>query len=325
MSWRRVFIAAAVAFSLGAFWWSWGVQGAPRRAQAKSDANLALPGLKGIGALELQARDGAEAPLILRFLDARWKILSPKPMDADSVQAEALGEQLRTLKKIEVVAGKDADLKEYGLDQPNTLFAFTPVSGPTRVLLLGALNPTGQYVYAREKDGVEVFMIDKGLRQAMLRGPDAYRDKSFLIFVDADVERVASTFGAGWTMRRQGVAWTLGSKAEQAADAQRVQGYFAQLRRLGLEKVVDEAPKNTAKWGITAASKRVELYLKGQAKPLTLRRGAKAAAADGDGYYYQASSRPFVFTLGAWTNNIIETNPSQLLPLPTPAPTTEKP
>ncbi len=324
MSWRRVLIAALVAGSLGSFWWTWVVKGAPRRALAKQDADLALPGLKGQSVLELQARSGLAAPLILRFENARWRVLSPVVLDADSVQAEALGEQLRNVKKIQVVAGKEAVLKEYGLDQPNTLFSFTPISGATRVLLVGALNPTGQYLYAREKDGVEVFMIDKDISKAMLRGAEEYRIKSLWDFDNRVVQRVSSDLGQAWSLRQNASGtWLLSSPKEKKADLALVNSFFSQIKVLRLNKVVDEKPKDLNKWGLGSKSKRVELWLKGQAKPLWLKRGAKATTADGDGYYYQVSTQPFVFSMAAWTNNIVETRADQLVLSPTPIP--EKP
>ena len=97
----------------------------------------------------------------------RWQMLGPVVARGDRGPIEDALTTIVTAKIDREIDAKPASLAEFGLDKPAADLTLTTKDGKQLGLQLGGKNPTGVWVYARERDKPAVFVLpDSVLRDA---------------------------------------------------------------------------------------------------------------------------------------------------------------
>ena len=319
-SWKSTFAAVLVACTVIGGWSWWVKKGRPAKKEREEAAKLVFPELKDAEPGELLLRVADKPEVLLRKLDGAWRLLRPLAAPVDNAQIEGLLEQLKTLKREEVVVEKDADLHEFGLDKPQGAVTFKPLSAgaKAKVLFFGSGNPTGQSVYAAVDGQPAVFLSPLYSKSAILKDAGELRDKSLWGFEPGDVERIDSTLDAGFTLQREKDGmWKISRPPQGPAKAEAVQDYLRSLKDLRVEKFVSEDGKDAGRYALIQG--RLELRLHGKPEPLVLARGKEEGPSKSR--YFRVLGRPQVFTLASYSHTMVAKKTADFVPPPTPVPT----
>ena len=100
-------------------------------------------------------------------------------------------------------------LADFGLDKPAADITLTLKDGKTLGLQLGAKNPTGVWVYARERDKPAVFVVGESVLRDATKPVADFRDRTILAFDAKDVTGFEivlpdETLGGGGCPERRG-------------------------------------------------------------------------------------------------------------------------
>lgn len=281
--------AVVVALVLGAAYWGWTYKLKPQRAQAAIDAKKPFAGLQAGDTREVLLRKTGSADVLLRRVDGSWRLIKPIQAPADQAAVLALVQALADVSREEIVADKDAELRQYGLDKPSGAATFLPVSAgaKAKVLYFGSDNPTGSYSYAMVDGEPQVFLAWLSAKSAILKDADALRDKAVWDFDAAKVKQLSSTQAGGFTLLRADKGgWTVHSQGhDDPGKASAIEPWLGELGSLKASKVPSEDGKGGS-WGL--ASRDLLSIQLVDGRTLTLREGAKAK--DGSGFY--ASAKP---------------------------------
>lgn len=112
---------------------------------------------------ELQVRRGSIV-IRCRQVGGRWKVVEPPGNSVPADLIAGLISNLTQLPDVEVVADKDGDLAQFGLEQPVSELVLTPASGAPITVRLGNRNPAGTAVYAQRSTSDQVFLIGLNVR-----------------------------------------------------------------------------------------------------------------------------------------------------------------
>lgn len=323
MNWRPTVAALLAAGLLWVGWAWWENKGEPAKLEREELAKRVFKVLKDSAPTDILVQQPGKPDVSLKKVDGAWRLLAPIASAVETSAIDALLDQLKYAKREEVVAEKDADLKEFGLDRPQGTVTFMGVSGMAKeaVLLLGSNNPTGTQVYAMVQGQPEVFLTSAPVKSGLLLEAGTLRDKTLWDFDPADVQRVDSTLGAGFTLERgKDGAWQVTRPTRKPAKGDEVKSYLNSLKELRIEKFVDEGGKDLAKYGLDQG--RVELRTSRQGAPLQLTRGKEEAPSKGR--YFQVKGRPQVFTLATYSHTMLDKQADHFIapPTPTVTPTT---
>ena len=290
---RRTLVAVGIALALGLAYWGWVKQLQPRRDKAKEDAKLIFPGTDAASLKSILLRKKGALDVRLVKGEGQWRLVAPIQAPADNAAVEALVSQLADAKREEVVVEKDADLRDFALDQPSGGVTFEPTSpgAKPQVLFFGMDAPAGAQAYAMLDGRSEVFLTGLGVKSSALKDAGDLRDKSPWSFdpnlVSAlRVGAMALSKGkdGSWTVTQAGVA----EPGRNAA----VQAWLQQLGGLKALSVPSEDGKG--RFGL-GAGPRLELSF-GDSARLTL---VKGGAAKPSGFYAQVLGQKPVFILPA--------------------------
>ena len=310
-------VALLVAVALWVGWAWWMNKGKPAKLEREEQALRIFPELKDDGPAEITVSIPGSPNVDLKKVDGAWRILAPIQAGVEIRAIDGLLDQLKFAKREEVVVEKDADLKEFALDRPSGIVSFKGASATAKggVLSFGSANPTGAQAYAMVSGRPEVFLTSSTVKSGLLKDADALRDKALWDFEVADVQRVDSTLGAGYTLERgKDGAWQVTRPVRKAAKGEEVKNFLQSLKDLRIEKFVDEEGKNLGKYGLSQG--RIELKTTKQGVALQLTRGKEEAPSKGR--YFQVKGRPQVFTLPAYSHTMMDQQADHFIALPTP-------
>ncbi len=119
--------------------------------------------LPGIDAITLTR--GNETIRYQKTADGKlYKVIEPANVFVPQDLMQATVTLLLGAKSVEVVADHPTDLKQFGLDQPETLMILEApgVAQPIKIIF-GSLNPTKTAVYARIEGVPKVFLLGRNL------------------------------------------------------------------------------------------------------------------------------------------------------------------
>jgi hypothetical protein len=112
--------------------------------------------------------------------DTLWYLDEPLSAKADKVTLENILDNFCQLKYDRLVEEDARDLKDFGLDKPETELKLVAKGGPIQVILLGMKNGLDDSSYAKLAAGGKVVSIAAYKRNDLEKDLFAFRDKKFL-------------------------------------------------------------------------------------------------------------------------------------------------
>lgn len=309
---RGPWVAVGAAALLGLVYWGWVVELKPLRAKRDQAAKLLFRGLDAANTQEILLRKKGAADVLLRKIDGQWRLITPTAAPADEQAVTGLVTQLAGAMKNEVIVDKDADLREFGLDDPSGAVTFKPLSANAKpqILYFGLDSPDGGQTYGNIQGQTDVFLTYMSVKNAVLKDAGALRDKTVWTFTPSDVESLRSDNGDFSLSHGKDGTWIVAAPGRrEPAKGSQVDSWLQNLAALKADAVPSETGKG--KFGLEKGH-RLALTLK-NGTTLTLIEGAKLTRTAG--VYTQLAGAGPVFQLPARDIGILEKAPRELMDL----------
>lgn len=249
MRWQTTAAFAVILIALGAFYYVYEIRQGPEREK--------LEGRKGrvftaepadVTRVQLQRPDGT---VELSREGTGWQMQAPLKTSADRAVVDETVSTVVMAKMDREVASAPATLGEFGLDKPAASVDVTLKDGKHLALLLGGKNPTGVWVYAKEKDKPAVFVLPESVLRDSTRPVAEFRDKTVLAFERKDVSGLDIGLpGDAIALSQEGGKWTLTRPSTFSADADLVSDFLDKLATAKVREFVAEAPPSLEPYGL---------------------------------------------------------------------------
>ncbi len=238
--------------------------------KAEQEEGLLFPDLDTAKITEL-ALDGKKGSVRVRKgEDGRWFVVEPWDDRADDGRISTLLRNLEELKAAKEVAGPEADLAPFGLDEPEVVVT---TKGVDLALAVGGATPVGGRRYVRVGEG-GVRVAESFRLMDFLKPPEELRNKDLLEGFPWDrlsqVELNPPAGGDTVRLVKQGARWRLEAPFEAEADPDAASRITDKLRWARISRFLsgdDEARARDA----LGAGLTVVLRAEGEPEPVTVR------------------------------------------------------
>ncbi|MBI4609088.1 MAG: DUF4340 domain-containing protein [Candidatus Rokubacteria bacterium] len=313
MRWKTTAVLALLLAAFAGFYYVYEIRLAPEREKAQQ-AKGRLWTVEAKDVEEVVFKRKADTVHLKREGDG-WSLLSPVQARGDKGPADDVVANLVTAKVDREIDPNPGKLDDFGLDPP-AVEVTLKVRGKAEplALLLGGKNPTGVWVYAKEKAKPAVFVLSEfTLRDASKPASD-FRDKTILAFNRADVTQLEISHRGQQLAAERARApseWKVVKPRARRADWERLSDFIDKLQFTKIKEFVADAPRSVAPYGLDQPT-RVTLWTgteKGRtAKTLLL---GKLDAAK-RGVYAMRQGEAGVFLVGEEIWNVLPKSEADL-------------
>ncbi len=250
MKMRQLVVATVVLAALAAtLYWS-------NHRKAASDSAAASPSVTNvkvvsltqddISKLEVKKKSGDDV-VLTRAGAANWKITSPKSLVADQSSVSTILYNLAPMDGATLIDEKPADLKQFGLAEPEAQVSATEKDGKTQTILFGDETPTGDSAYVMVSGESKVYSVPKNTKTNLDKSLNDLRDKR-LMPVDFDKLRAVEINGAKLrlTFGSDDGKWTVRSPANLRGDTSKMETIIEKLRTATMDPSAPEAETRKA-------------------------------------------------------------------------------
>ena len=146
-----------------------------------------------------------------------------------------------------LIEEKPADLKQFGLAEPEAQITATEKNGKTDTVLLGDQTPTGDSAYVMVSGDSKVYSVPKNTETNLDKGLKDLRDKHL---VPVDFDKLASVEISGpklhLTFSSDNGQWTVRSPANLRGDTSKMETIIEKLRTSTMDPGTSDADKKKA-------------------------------------------------------------------------------
>jgi hypothetical protein len=249
MKMRQLMVATVVLAALaGTLYWSNHRKPASDTVNASpsaSNAKVISLTQDDISKLEIKKKD--EDVVLNRVGPSSWKIVSPKPLVADQESVSSMLYNLSPMDGATLIDEKAADLKQFGLAEPEAQVSATGKDGKTQIILVGDDTPTGDSAYVMVSGESKVYTVPKNTKTNLDKGLKELRDKR-LMPVDFDKLSSVEINGAKLhlTFGSDDGKWTVRSPANLRGDTSKMETIIEKLRTSTMDPSTSDADMKKA-------------------------------------------------------------------------------
>jgi hypothetical protein len=258
MRWQTTAILALVLVLVGGFYYVYEVRLGPGREEAAARKGRVFSAdSKDVAEIELKR---AGETVRLKREGEGWELLEPVRARGSRPTADEILANVLTAKIDRQIDPNPKSPADFGLDKPAAEMTLTLKDGKKLGLALGAKNPTGVWVYAREHGKPAVFVLGESvLRDATRPVPD-FRDRTILAFDVKDVSGFEVTLpDTTLAAERADGAWRLTRPAPLAADGETIGEFLDKLAAQKVTEFVADGAGSTATYGLDRPT-RLTIY-----------------------------------------------------------------
>jgi Domain of unknown function (DUF4340) len=234
MKMRQLMAATIVLAALAAtlYWSNHRKPSSDSVSASPSAANAKIISLNqdDISKLEVRKKDGDDV-VLNRVGATSWKITSPKSLVADQDSVSTILYNLSPMDGGTLIDEKGADLKQFGLAEPEAQVSATGKDGKTHTVLVGDETPTGDSAYVMVSGESKVYSVPKNTRANLDKGLKDLRDKRLL---PVDFDKLSSVEISGaklhLTFGSEDGKWTVRSPANLRGDTSKMETIIEKLR-----------------------------------------------------------------------------------------------
>jgi len=234
MKMRQLLVATVVLAALAAtlYWSNHRKPASDSVSASPSTANAKIISLNqdDIAKLEVKKKDGDDV-VLNRAGASSWKITSPKPLVADQDSVSTILYNLSPMDGATLIDDKAADLKQFGLAEPEAQISATGKDGTTHTILVGDETPTGDAAYVMVSGDSKVYSVPKNTKANLDKGLKDLRDKRLM---PVDFDKLASVEISGaklhLTFASDDGQWTVRSPAKLRGDTSKMETIIEKLR-----------------------------------------------------------------------------------------------
>jgi hypothetical protein len=249
MRWQTTAILALLLALLGGFYYVYEIRLGPGRDEAAARKGRVFSAdSKDVAAVEIKRPD--ESVRLQREGDD-WQVLEPVKARGSRTAVDELLANVMTAKIDREIDPDPRSLADFGLDKPAADLTLTLKDGKTLGLQLGAKNPTGVWVYARERDKPAVFVLGESVLRDATRPAADFRDRTILAFDAKEVTGFEIVL-PDETLAVEGTArdWRITRPVALRADNETVSEFLDTLASQKVRDFVAEAPARRDAYGL---------------------------------------------------------------------------
>lgn len=243
------------------------------------------------------SRSGFEPLSLKRKDEERWDLEAPVADKADRLSINGFMDGLRDAEVIRWV--EDASPNELGLEPPRATWTIGTKKGRA-TLDVGGDAPLNAGLYVRANG--RVALVPKSLEETLLRPVSDFRSKELVASSEQDVLKF-SIFSGGKELlafEHDGDAWRLTAPFKDAGDLGKLQAILDDACLCPIDHVVEDNPKDLAKYGLNPPDKTVKLGMKsGGLVTVTLGSALPGGDPKKALVYAFSSDRPSVFAISS--------------------------
>jgi hypothetical protein len=185
MRWQTTAVLALLLALLGGFYYVYEIRMGPGREEAAArKGRVFTADTKDVTAVAIKRADGA---VRLQREGDDWQLQEPVKARGSRTAVDELLANVMTAKIDREIDANPKSPADFGLDKPAADLTLTLKDGKTLGLQLGAKNPTGVWVYARERDKPAVFVLGESVLRDATKPVADFRDRTILAFDAKDV------------------------------------------------------------------------------------------------------------------------------------------
>ncbi len=249
MRWQTSAVLAVLLVALGVFYYVYEVRWAPEREKAETRKGRVFTA-ESQDVTQVVLKRPAESVELKREGDV-WQMVAPVRARGDRGPVDEVLTNVLTAKIDREIAAAPASLAEFGLDKPAAEVTLTLKDGKQLGLALGAKNPTGVWVYARERDKPAVFVLPDSVLRDATRPVADFRDKAILAFDRKDVTGLdVVTRDDTLALETADGGWKLTRPVALPADGDIVGDFLEKLGAAKVKEFVAEAPPVLDAYGL---------------------------------------------------------------------------
>jgi hypothetical protein len=249
MRWQTSVVLAVLLVAVGVFYYVYDVRMAPDREKAEARKGRVFTA-ETADVAQLTLKRPTESIELKREGEA-WQMATPVRARADRGPVEEVISNALTAKIDREIVAAPASLAEFGLDKPAAELTMVLKDGKHLALVMGAKSPTGVWVYAKERDKPNVFVIGDSVLRDATRPVGDFRDKTILAFDRQQVTGLEIvTREDTLALEPEGSRWKLTRPVALAADAETVGGFLEKLGAAKVKEFVAEAPPSLEPYGL---------------------------------------------------------------------------
>ena len=249
MRWQTTAILALVLALLGAGYYVYEVRLGPGREEAAARKGRVFTA-ETKDVTEIQLKRGDETVRLKRE-GKNWELLEPLRARGSRPTAEEILANALTAKIDREIDPNPKTAADFGLDKPAADLTLTLKDGKSMGVELGAKNPTGVWVYAREHGKPAVFVLGESVLRDATRPVADFRDRTVLAFDAKDVTGFeVTTPDQTLAVERADKAWRMTRPAPLAADGELIGEFLDKLAAQKVKEFVADGPVATASYGL---------------------------------------------------------------------------
>jgi hypothetical protein len=199
-----------------------------------------------ISKLEVKKKDGDDV-VLNRVGPSSWKITSPKSLVADQDSVSTILYNLSPMDGATVIEEKTADLKQFGLAEPEAQVSATGKDGKTQTILVGDETPTGDSAYVMLSGNSRVYSVPKNTKTNLDKGLKDLRDKRLM---PVDFDKLANVEISGpklhLTFGSDDGKWTVRNPANLRGDTSKMETIIEKLRTATMDPSTSDADMKKA-------------------------------------------------------------------------------
>jgi hypothetical protein len=264
---------------------------------------------------------GPDGDVIVAKADGNWMIEQPTSLRADGNAVRTLLSTVRNMRATEFAsdAPSDADLVNYGLQDPQRQLVLTAANGAETRVLVG--KETDQGLYLKAGDRPTAFIVGKWASRDLSKGVNDLRDKTVLSFDPGAATAVDVTRSDGglFTLQSKDGKWSL-ADSDQAVDDGAVMAYVGTLSHLSGAQVLGDAT-DLETYGL--ANPTLNIAVKGKDGVLigAVRAGSRSGnTPPGTQYTIKREDNPTIFEIRDFQFKQLDKKPAEFIPAPPPPP-----
>jgi hypothetical protein len=180
MRWQTTAALALLLAILGGFYYFYEVRWGPAREDAAARKGRVF-GADTKDVTGVHLKRGSESLRLQREGD-QWQVVEPVKARGSRPAVDEVLATVLTARIDREIDPNPKSLADFGLDKPAVDITLTLKDGRALGLQLGAKNPTGVWVYARERDKPAVFVLGESVLRDTTKPVADFRDRTILAF-----------------------------------------------------------------------------------------------------------------------------------------------
>jgi hypothetical protein len=249
MRWQTTAALALLLAILGGFYYLYEVRWGPAREEAAARKGRVFSAdTKDVTAVQVKRGDES---LRLQREGENWQVVEPVKARGSRPAVDELLATILTAKIDREIDPNPKALADFGLDKPAADVTLTLKDGKALGLQLGAKNPTGVWVYARERDKPAVFVLGESVLRDATKPVADFRDRTILAFDAKEVSGFEVVL-PDQTLAVEGEtrAWRITQPVALRADNDTVVEFLDRLTGQKVKEFVTDAPAGRDPYGL---------------------------------------------------------------------------